>query len=51
MTGFGDIRLMAGATIVKLSDIFSCIILDSTLQETHLGNTLMNDYRLGISWY
>lgn len=32
---------------MKLSDIFGCNILDCTLQETHLGNTLMNDYMTG----
>lgn len=47
VTGFGDIMRMVGTTIVELSDISSGIVLDCTLQETHLSNTLMNDYRTG----
>lgn len=47
VTGSRDITLMVRAAIMKLSVIFSCIILDCTLQKTHLGNTLMNDYMTG----
>ncbi len=35
---------MVGTTIVELSDISGSIVLNCTLQETHLSNTLMNDY-------
>ncbi len=47
MTGFGDIMRMVGTTIVELSDISGGVVLDCTLQETHLSNTLMNDSRTG----
>ena len=47
LTGFGDITLMVGTTIVELTGITSGIVLDCALKEAYLGTALMNDHMSG----
>lgn len=42
VTGFGEITLMVGTTIVELSDVSGSIILDTPLMEAYSGTSSMN---------
>ncbi len=45
--GSGDITLMVNQTIVELTDVGGSIVLDSALQETYSGATLLNEHMSG----
>ena len=47
VTGSGDITLMVGTTVVRLTGISGSIVIDSALQEAYSSNTLMNTHMSG----